>query len=100
MANSLSSVMLDLRRQTDALARRQTELIAEIRRLREENAELRVDLEEKDRQLAKTRLDNEFLEVSHYLADTPDALILARRRISKLIRTIDTCVAMLKDGSV
>jgi len=39
----------------------------------------------------------EFLTMSYRLADSPDTIVSARRRIARLIRTIDSCISMLKE---
>ncbi len=65
--------------------------------LEEENANLRRDAREAFEQRDKAMLDAEFLAVSHKLADSPDTLVAARRRISSLIRKIDRCIEMMKE---
>lgn len=77
-----------------ALQRRQREQIV---RLEKENEDLRTQLSETRAELDNTRKDVEFLTMSHRLADSPDSVISARRRIARLIRTIDNCISMLKE---
>ncbi|MDE6531988.1 MAG: hypothetical protein K2M27_00455 [Muribaculaceae bacterium] len=72
-------------------------LHARIEELEKENDYLRQELEETRRQLSKALNDVEFLTMSHRLADSPDSIISARRRIARLIRTIDNCISMLKE---
>lgn len=81
-----------------------TELTAAHRQMRERVARLEEENEDLRRQLAETRAeldsstkDVEFLTMSHRLADSPDSVISARRRIARLIRTIDNCISMLKE---
>lgn len=68
-----------------------------ISELEEENSNLRKELEDARKELTAARNDAEFLTMSHRLADSPDTLISARRRIARLIRNIDTCISMLKE---
>lgn len=77
-----------------AIQRRQREQIV---RLEKENEDLRIQLSETRAELDNTRKDVEFLTMSHRLADSPDSVISARRRIARLIRTIDNCISMLKE---
>lgn len=73
----------ELRGQLELISREREDLVRENRALRAE--------------LEKSDLDNQFLRVSHQLADTPDAVIEARRLIAGLVRTIDKCIAELKE---
>ena len=77
-----------------AIQRRQREQIV---RLEKENEDLRTQLSETRAELDNTRKDVEFLTMSHRLADSPDSVISARRRIARLIRTIYNCISMLKE---
>ncbi len=77
-----------------AIQRRQREQIV---RLEKENEDLRTQLSETRAELDNTRKDVEFLTMSHRLADSPDSVISARRRIARLIRTIDNSISMLKE---
>lgn len=77
-----------------AIQRRQREQIV---RLEKENEDLQTQLSETRAELDNTRKDVEFLTMSHRLADSPDSVISARRRIARLIRTIDNCISMLKE---
>ncbi len=77
-----------------AIQRRQREQIV---RLEKENEDLRTQLSETRAELDNTKKDVEFLTMSHRLADSPDSVISARRRIARLIRTIDNCISMLKE---
>lgn len=100
MASTLSDILLELRSKIDKFAYSGRSLLEENRRLQEENITLQTEIKELREQLQRKTLDSEFLEVSHMIADTPDALVLARRRIANMIRTIDKCIEMLRDGTV
>lgn len=53
--------------------------------------------QESQKERDRARLDVEFLQVSHKLADNPDTLVATRRRLARLIRNIDRCLEMLKE---
>lgn len=97
MAASLTTILSEV----DTLAK---DIQAEYERLRsrvltleEENRQLRNELAQTQKDLEATRVDMEYLTMSHRLAESPDTIVLARRRIARLIRTIDKCVSMLKE---
>lgn len=100
MASTLSDILLELRSRIDKMNERGRLLSEENERLKEENRSLENEIKELREELQRKSLDSEFLEVSHMIADTPDSLVLARRRIANLIRTIDKCIEMLRDGLV
>lgn len=72
-------------------------LHSRIEELERENENLKQELDDTRSRLAKALNDVEFLTMSHRLADTPDSIVSARRRIARLIRTIDNCISMLKE---
>lgn len=72
-------------------------LHSRIEELEKENENLRQELDDARQKLAKALSDVEFLTMSHRLADSPDSIISARRRIARLIRTIDNCISMLRE---
>ena len=78
----------------EAIRRQQN---SRIKFLEEENKDLQEKLKEKTQLLNKANIDKEFLTMSHRLADSPDSIISTRRRIARLIRTIDNCISMLKE---
>ena len=97
MAESLVSIL-------EKLEARQNELLADLeslkirnKELEEENAELRRRESDALKIRDKALLDIQYLQVSHKLAEDPDALIDTRRRIAGLIRNIDRCISMLKE---
>lgn len=99
MARELPRILADLRERMKELAlqRDETKL---------ENARLKVRVDSLEGQLADTRneldaarMEIDFLTVSHRLADDPDHLISARRRVQRLIAKIDRCVSLLKEDA-
>lgn len=97
MARPLITLLESLRDKISELDAAQDVLLGRLEKLKEENDALRRDLAEKDRLLEKANSDIEFLTVSHRLAESPDSLVATRRRIARLIRTVDNCISMIKD---
>jgi regulator of replication initiation timing len=97
MALSLTALLQSVDDKVTQLSAVQTQLKARIAALEEENDNLRYELDNTRKELAAARTDAEFLTMSHRLADSPDTIISARRRIARLIRTIDNCISMLKE---
>lgn len=97
MARPLITLLESLRDKISELDAAQAVLLSRLEKLKEENDTLRRDLAEKDRMLDKANSDIEFLTVSHRLAESPESLIATRRRIARLIRTVDNCISMIKD---
>lgn len=97
MALPLTTLLKSIDSKVTELSAIHRQLQERIAMLEEENEDLRRQLDETRSQLDSTRNDVEFLTMSHRLADSPDSIISARRRIARLIRTIDNCISMLKE---
>lgn len=97
MDQPLVSILSDISGKLSELAASQDSMKAKIRSLEVENGNLKEELSDTRSQLQQALLDVEFLKMSHRLADSPDSLIATRRRIARLIRTIDNCISMLKE---
>ncbi len=95
----MHQVVRDLHRKITALAAQRDKALAENERLKEETERLRLELEETGKELSASRIEVDFLTVSHRLADSPENLISARRRLQRLIAKIDRCVALIKDDA-
>ena len=99
MARLLASIIKDLRRKTLALAAQRDQMSASLERLSRENLTLKEELEICRKELESTRMEVDFLTISHRLADSPENLISARRRLQRLIAKIDRCVSLLKEDA-
>lgn len=93
---------LELIQTITMLSRKVDDLMAQLKlaqeraaRLEEENSELRKIHEDDISKLQQAQKDIEFLSLSHRLADNPEALVDARKQISQLIRTIDSCIRLI-----
>lgn len=81
------------------LAQQKDAAQAEAERNSREASRLRMDLDECRRELKEARMEIDFLTVSHRLADDPENLISARRRLQRLIAKIDRCVTLLREDA-
>lgn len=88
----------------NSLSKRIDDLISENMELKKEKEELEKEIQDLRRQheldkssIQKAQRDLEFLALSHRLADSPEALISARNKISELIRTIDKCILLMNE---
>ena len=97
MAKPLLSILADLNEKISRLAGVQEALKKRIIELERENENLKAELKESRDMLDKANTDVEFLTMSHRLAENPDSIIATRRRIARLIRTIDNCISMIKE---
>ena len=99
MARLLTSILKDLRRKALALAAQRDQAATELERLKQENETLRDQLAECRQELHTAKMEVDFLTISHRLADSPENLISARRRVQRLIAKIDRCVSLLKEDA-
>lgn len=97
MAQPLVNLLSEISDKLSELEAIQQHLNERIRILEGENESLREQLKEKTQLLDVANADKEFLTMSHKLADNPDSIIATRRRLARLIRTIDKCISMLKE---
>lgn len=99
MPRQLTGIIAELREKIALLARQRDNALKETERLTRQVEQLQQQLAESDRNLGLARMDVDFLTVSHRLADSPDKLIPARRRLQRLIAKIDRCVALLREDA-
>lgn len=86
-----------LSKRVDTLLQQQLKLQERINLLEKENEELRNQRKKDNELLEKTEKDVEFLSLSHRIAATPEALVEARLKIAKLIRTVDSCIRLINE---
>ncbi|MCH5229821.1 MAG: hypothetical protein J1F12_07520 [Muribaculaceae bacterium] len=92
----LKSIQI-LSKKIDLLIKENQQLKEKINQLELENQELNRMHSIDASLLAKAEKDLNYLSLSYRLAASPEALILARKEISRLIRTIDNCIRMMKE---
>ena len=96
MAANLSTILQSIRQKAMELSARCDELEKENAQARAVIADLRAQNEQLEREMQALRSDNDFLIVSHRLAQSPDEIVKGRRLITGWIREIDRCIAQLK----
>lgn len=89
--------LADIREKIRELAAQRDEAREHIKKLESRISDLETDLDETRDELHRARLDVEYLTVSHRLADTPDALVTARKTIAALIRKVDSAINLLRN---
>lgn len=99
MPRTLTGIIRELREKVSELAAERDSAVAESERLAEEVVRLRQQLADSSRDLDLARQEVDFLTVSHRLADSPENLVSARRRLQRLIAKIDRCVALLREDA-
>ncbi len=99
MARPLNRIIQDLRQKAMILAMQRDKATAENERLKQENETLKSQLAECRQDLTTARMEVDFLTISHRLADSPEKIISARRRLQRLIAKIDRCVTLLKEDA-
>lgn len=93
----LISSISSLSKKIDTLLESQVKLLNRVKYLENLSTELMKQHEEDVRLIEKAQKDIDYLSLSHRLADSPEALVEARNKISKLIRTIDNCIRLIKE---
>lgn len=96
MADSPSFLIDEIRKKIDILAKQRDKASERCRQLADNVEALNADKVEIQQRLDNALLEVEFLTLSHRLADSPQALADARRKISGLIRKIDAAIALIK----
>lgn len=93
----MTDLILSLQSKIDLLGRSQKAMREERCSLIDRISALRSDLAEANKRIESLELDISFLRISHKLADSPEAIVEARRHISALIRKLDTSIALLNE---
>ncbi|MDE6380323.1 MAG: hypothetical protein K2L11_07610 [Muribaculaceae bacterium] len=99
MARPLHRVITELRAKIEQLASQRDAALAAQEAKSQEAEDLRIQLEDCREELKAARMEVDFLTVSHRLADSPQNIISARRRLQRLIAKIDRCVSLLKEDA-
>lgn len=87
----------ELNKKIDMLLARQQKLSERVNELENVNRQLSIQHLKDMEHIDKLNKEIEFLSLSHRLANTPEALVSARAKISALIRTIDSCIRLIKE---
>lgn len=93
----LIQALSNLQKKIESLVSENKILKERIQYLEIENADLRAIHDSDQLDLGNASKDIEFLSISHKLAESADNIILARKKISRLIRTLDNCIRMINE---
>lgn len=96
MPESPSVLMAGIQQKIAHLAEMRDNAEARCRSLQGRIDELEIDMAHLENELRQANLEIEFLTLSHRLADDPQALAEARKTISRLIRKVDSAIALIK----
>ncbi len=96
MADSPTALIAGIQQKIAMLADSRDRALARCEELSARISDLEADLTESRESLQKANLDIEFLKLSHRLADSPEAIVNARKTISRLIRRIDSAINLIK----
>lgn len=97
MSISSTDILAEIRQKIETLAADRDAALQRISTLEDQISDLQAELETTRNDLHRARLDVEFLTVSHRLADTPEAVVTARKIISGLIRKVDSAINLVKN---
>lgn len=99
MAKSeLIALISTLNKKIETLLNQQQRVLVQNKKLEEEMKELKQQHLADTEALIEANKKIEFLSLSHRLADNPEALAAARRKVSKLLGTIDNCIRLIKEN--
>lgn len=99
METTLSAKLSSLLSTAERIASQRDEALLKAEELREENLRLERELKEVRRQLEQSRLDADYLRLSHKLADTPQSLADSRALIRKLVGRVDKALRLIADDA-
>lgn len=97
MARDISSALHGLSEEIDRLQTAYLRKVEEVATLKSRILDMEADLASKDTEIGRLGQENQFLRVSYRLADSPDGIIEARKKIAGLMRSIDKCISQLKE---
>lgn len=90
-------ILSGIREKIEELKSQRDEALNRIKALRSEIDDLKAELDDTRKSLHQSRLDAEFLTLSHKMADTPEALVKSRKLIADLIRKVDSVINLVQN---
>lgn len=97
MAVNLTTIIQSIRHKVAQLTARAESLSRQNAEQSVQIAELTAEIERLRAEIKSLKTDNDYLAVSHRLAQSPDEIIKSRRMIAGWIREIDRCISQLKE---
>lgn len=99
MGNSLAERLTQLESKMLTLVSQRDKALSELKAVRQENASLNQQLISTRSALEESRMEAEYLSVSHKLADNPQALAEARQSLRKMIARVEKAIRLLEDDA-
>lgn len=99
MDTPLSGKLVLLKSKIELLASQRDEALRRLADSEEEKKLLESEIKALKEQLHKSELDREFLQVSHKIADTPQALADARALVKGMIKRVDNAISFLMEDA-
>lgn len=99
MDTPLSGKLVLLKSKIELLASQRDEALRRLADSEEEKKLLESEIKALKEKLHKSELDREFLQVSHKIADTPQALADARALVKGMIKRVDNAISFLMEDA-
>ena len=96
MPDSPSALLAGIQNKIALLSQSRDDAEARCLELEKQVADMAATIHDREQQLTQARLEIEFLTLSHRLADSPEALANARATISRIIRKVESYIALIK----
>ena len=99
MEKPLSAQLQSLQEKIIQLSEQRDEALRALRAANEEKADIERELRETQTALRQSRLDVEYLSLSHKIADNPRSLAESKELIRKLIRRVDKALRLISEDA-
>lgn len=99
MDTPLSGKLVLLKSKIELLASQRDEALLRLAESEEERKLLESEVKALKEKLHKSELDREYLQVSHKIADTPQALAEARTLVKGMIKRVDNAISFLMEDA-
>ena len=99
MEISLSESLVSLEPKIRILANQRDQARERLKEVIKENDRLRLELEDTRRQLQESRVETEYLSLSHKLADNPQAIADARGTVRRMLARVEKAIALLEEDA-
>lgn len=99
MEISLSESLASLESKIKTLGAQRDDALSLLKEAMKENDRLHRELEATRGKLEESRVEAEYLSLSHKLADNPQALAQARASVRKMISRVDKAISLLEEDA-
>lgn len=95
MAETVTDTYGSIRSKVQVIIERQQMLVSRIESLRAENLRLTEQIKALEKELAKAKVDGEYLTMASVVAHKREDVEMTRSLLAELVRDIDRCIAEL-----